>query len=309
MTPRTCNRYLIRRLDHTHCEELRLSDLRIRQIPPWKTRGFGAKPTASRDNLEAGGLPSTAANAATVVGGTGYPGAISGEHFDPRPRSSDGAGSDRSVREGCRANASAIAQAKERHPSSQYRTGVLSAHTTHGDITDISKHGRGDSSGGGGGGGGGGDGDGGGGGGGDDGGGDGGGGDVWVGVGGGGVGVGSGGGCVRFDSGQGTVPRLPSTLVRQSWPSSPVTYFSSAGSSFPLSRASTTSSGRRSKSWKGERGGLLAVAREAKEAGQAEARQALARTEPNLFPEIFAASPGEASGENLRGRRGWLAEA
>lgn len=54
----------------------------------------------------------------------------------------------------------------------------------------------------------------------------------------------------------------------------------------------------------------MAAAREAKDAGQAEAQQALARTEPNLFPEIICAtSPGEASGEKLRGRRGWLAEA
>lgn len=115
--------------------------------------------------------------------------------------------------------------------------------------------------------------------------------------------------CFRFGSDQGMVPMLPRSPPRQPQSAGSVLPFSSATSPSLLSRASTTASGRGSSaSGRGAPWGL-AAAREEREAVEAEVRQALARAEPNLFPEIFAASTAEGGSEELRGRRGWLAAA
>ena len=115
------NRYLIRRLDHTHCEEIRLSDLRIRQIPPWKASGRKAKATVSRDTIKTNSSPLADIDPATANGCTGSPGANLGRRFDPRPQSNDDAGLDRNATEGRRANASVKAvelQRSNQHPVS-----------------------------------------------------------------------------------------------------------------------------------------------------------------------------------------------
>ena len=285
---------------------------------------------ASRDNHNRKNVGSSLAtiDAATVNDGARPPHANMGAGIaSARPRSSHDAALDRNLTEVRRSSELVATKTERKHGGNLRRPRVQSAPTKKVYAVDRGKDGPGVNGGGGGSGGGGGGGGSGGGSGGDGGGGVGavgvvgGVGDVGAsGVGGGdggdgsGVGVvvvgGVGEGFLRFGSDQGTIPRLPSTLGRQSWPSSLVTQFSSVGgSSFPTSRASTTSSIRRSKPRKGERGGVLAAAREAKEAGDLEARQALARAEPNLFPEICSASLTDANDEKLRGRRGWLAKA
>ncbi|CAM9258655.1 unnamed protein product [Ectocarpus sp. 4 AP-2014] len=119
-----------------------------------------------------------------------------------------------------------------------------------------------------------------------------------------------GGDVFRFGLEQAVVPRVssPSSTNSSPWPSASHQLSLGTGTPAPqVSRTSALSSGLGADS----RSGLEAVRAE-REAVEAEARQAMARTEPNLFPEIIVASlpAGDAGfGNVMRGRRGWVAGA
>lgn len=133
--------------------------------------------------------------------------------------------------------------------------------------------------------------------------------------------------AIRFGMEQGVVPRLspspcgsaPNSPILTLPQSSSFVQLSSAGwsgSPFPQQRGSRTStlSGLGSSSGCGSRPrSQLEAVRAEREAVEAEARQAMARAAPNLFPEIFMAPPapgdGKGGSETIAGRRGWLAEA
>lgn len=127
-----------------------------------------------------------------------------------------------------------------------------------------------------------------------------------------------GGDVIRFGVEQEIVPRLSSASRPgpSPWPSSSAAQFSSEEGSPPLqqqaSNTSTLSGPSRRTSGSGSRSALAALRAE-REAAEAEARQAMVRAAPNLFPEILVASPtaGEAGGgaDGMRGRRGWVAGA
>lgn len=139
----------------------------------------------------------------------------------------------------------------------------------------------------------------------------------------------------RFGIEQGVVPRLLSSYSSSSTPnnSSLALLRQQTGSFVQLSPAggtggvlpisqrqqmsrTSTLSGLGSGSGSGSRPrSQLAAVRAEREAVEAEARQAMAWAAPNLFPEIFLAPPATARGsggssqhEIIAGRRGWLAE-
>lgn len=121
----------------------------------------------------------------------------------------------------------------------------------------------------------------------------------------------TGGNVIRFGLEQAVVPRVssPASTNSSPWPSASHVQLSlgTGSPALQVSRTSALSSGLGA----GSGSGLEAVRAE-REAVEAEARQAIARAEPNLFPEIIVASPaaGEAQfGNVMRGRRGWVAEA
>lgn len=120
----------------------------------------------------------------------------------------------------------------------------------------------------------------------------------------------------RFSSSSPLTYNNASSTIRQS--SSFAQLSTARGSGSPtlqpqqLSRTSTLS-GLGSGSGSGSRPrSQLAAVRAEREAIEAEARQAMARATPNLFPEICMAPPAAGGGgscdEMIAGRRGWLAE-
>lgn len=128
-----------------------------------------------------------------------------------------------------------------------------------------------------------------------------------------------GGDVIRFGVEQVFIPRLSSTSTPgpTPWPSTSAIQLSSGEGSPRLrqqqaSQPSTISAPSRRESGSGSRSALAALRAE-REAVEAEARQAMARAAPNLFPEILVAPPtaGEAggSGDGIRGRKGWVAGA
>lgn len=119
---------------------------------------------------------------------------------------------------------------------------------------------------------------------------------------------------IRFGIEQEIVPRvsLASSPGPSPWPSPSVVQLSSGGGSPGLrpqaSYTSTLSAPSRRASWSGSRSALASLRAE-RELVETEARQAMARAAPNLFPEILVPTAGEAggSGDGMRGRRGWVA--
>lgn len=112
-------------------------------------------------------------------------------------------------------------------------------------------------------------------------------------------------GPLRFESGDGTKPVLSPSPSRRPWSSKNPS--STAGSPAPSNRASTTSGvGERASRRDGGRGRVLAAARAEIAQTEAEARQALAMTQPNLFPEIVVAVRGRERGSG--GVVGWQGE-
>lgn len=109
----------------------------------------------------------------------------------------------------------------------------------------------------------------------------------------------------RLGSAKGTVLRFPPPISRQPRASESLIHFASACSSLMFSRPSSASGGAGSGSKTESRGGL-AAARAERQAAEAEARQALAKAEPNLFPEICMPPTGNGGAGQIRGRRGWL---
>lgn len=127
-----------------------------------------------------------------------------------------------------------------------------------------------------------------------------------------------GGEGIRFGVEQEIVPRVSSASSPgpSPWPSTSAIQLSSGEGSPPLqpqaSYTSTLSTPSARASGSGSRSALAALRAE-REAVEAEARQAMARAAPNLFPEILVAPPTDGraglSGEGMRGPRGWVAGA
>lgn len=255
-------RYSIRRLDYTHFQDIRLSDLRIRQGSPATCEeneiAAPADPKASNLTINMGGSPGGAADPASAHGiPAPGPSIITGIKDKSLHRAAVTGGGVR--RGGAGASLSEVA-------SPAAHDGVH--------VRDLHRQPEGD---------------------------------AWgVGRAGGAEGE-RGGGCFRFGSEEGTFPRVSPSPSCQPWSSNPQRcHLASAGSSLLLSRTSTITAsvggGRGSGGGRGA-GGIVAAGRKERAAADAEARQALARAEPNLFPEIFVPPSGGS-----KGRRGWLPE-
>lgn len=246
--PPKLTRYSVRRLDHTHCEEIRLSDLRVRQSPLLGTSEAGTDQTpASRtQHVQGGTYPPTSGNSIATPAGN-----IGRRSSAPKVIVAD-----------------AKMAARIHTATRQDRSRVRSAPTSNqGGRCNVLKGGS----------------------------------DV-----------------IRFGIAQEIVPRvsLASSPGPSPWPSTSAIQFSSGEGSPPLqphaSYASTLSAPSRRASGSGSRSALEALRAE-REAAEAEARQAMARALPNIFPEILVAPPtaggAGGSGDGMRRPRGWVAGA
>ena len=245
-------RYSVRRLDHTHCEEIRLSDLRVRQSSlsgPAEADPDKTPAPQNQHKVRSSARPSTSGNSIQAPAGSA------------RQRSSAAEGDD--VPDAKRA--ARIDAATRRDRWSRVRSAPTSDQGGRGHAAK------------------------------------------------------RGGNVIRFGVEQEIVPRLSaaSSPGPSPWRSTSAGQFSSGEGSPGLqpqaSYTSTLSGPSQRASGSGSRSALAALRAE-REAAEAEARQAMARAAPNLFPEILVAPPtagGAAggSGNETRGPRGWVAGA